>query len=479
VKLIISALIPLILSIGITPVLSSAYVYDSPKQQMATGVALNQISCDSGKVLMVSATGKPGCAFEDHVDDLIKYGWGTVVERDTSKDMMHDDAKYADLVLTNGKVYTVDEERSWQEAFAVKDGKLIKVGTNEDVQSFIGDNTEVIDAKGQLILPGFHDLHMHPSAISNRFASGCSLPQSADSPTTQSFLDAVEKCAKDNPDTEWVIGFGGPTTILDDVIAMDELDKISPDRPLFIQDETGHNGWANSQAFELAGVTKDTPNPQSSEFVKDEQGELHGKIIELTATEMFWKVIPLADIEVRTQFLSSVVESYNSMGFVGISDLKTISGHQALFAEMDRDGSLNAYAKLYHWAVNFAGEDEIWWADDILKDLENYEFKNVDPMGAKIFMDGTLEGYTSATIEPYEGQPDHYGTLTLSQEKLREVVFDFDAKGFQISVHAIGDQAVRNILDVYEELREERGDSMLRHRVTHGFLITPEDRSRF
>jgi len=111
--------------------------------------------------------------------------------------------------------------------------------------------------------------------------------------------------------------------------------------------------------------------------------------------------------------------------------------------------------------------------------LENYEFKNVDPMGAKIFLDGTLEGYTSATIEPYEGRPDHYGTLTLSQEKLREVVFDFDAKGFQISVHAIGDQAVRNILDVYEELREERGDSMLRHRITHGFLITPEDRPRF
>jgi len=385
----------------------------------------------------------------------------------------------ADLVIMNGKIYTVDDNRSWQQAFAVKNGKIIKVGSNGEIQSYIGDSTEVIDAKDKLVLPGFHDLHMHPSVVANRFAAGCGLPQSADAPTTQGFLDAVEKCAKENPDNEWIIGFGGPTTILDDVIAKDELDKISPDRPLFIQDETGHNGWANSQAFELAGVTKDTPDPPSSTFVKDEQGELHGKIIELTATEMFWKVIPLADIEVRKQFLSSVIESYNSMGFIGISDLKTISGHQTLFAEMDGEGSLNAYAKLYHWSVNFAGEDAIWWAADILKDLENYEFKNVDPMGAKIFMDGTFEGYTSATIEPYEVQPDNYGTLTLSQEKLREVVFDFDAKGFQISVHAIGDQAVRNILDVFEELREERGDSMLRHRVTHGFLITPEDRNRF
>jgi len=203
------------------------------------------------------------------------------------------------------------------------------------------------------------------------------------------------------------------------------------------------------------------------------------KIIELTATEMFWKVIPLADIEVRMQFLSSVIESYNSMGFVGISDLKTISGHQALFAEMDKAGSLNAYAKLYHWAVNFAGEDGIWWADDILKDLENYEFKNVDPMGAKIFMDGTFEGDTGATLDPYADDPNNYGVLTLSPEKLREVVFDLDAKGFQISTHAVGDKSVRTILDAYDALREERGDSMNRHRVTHGFLISPEDRSRF
>ena len=99
-KLIIFALIPLILSIGITPVLSSAYVADSPKQQMATGLALNQISCDSGKILMVSVTGKPGCAIEDHVNQLIKYGWGEVVERDTSMEMIHDDTKSDDVEIT-------------------------------------------------------------------------------------------------------------------------------------------------------------------------------------------------------------------------------------------------------------------------------------------------------------------------------------------------------------------------------------------
>jgi len=474
----IFVILALVFFIGIVPIsFADHHVMMSPRQQMENGVAAEDVVCKSGLSLMISPSGDAACVNEDSVKKLENRDWK--LEKEASMEEEHEATETADLVLTNGKIFTVDEERSWQEAFAVKDGKLIKVGTNEDVESLIVDSTEVIDAEGQLILPGFHDLHMHPSVVANRFAGGCGLPQSADSPTIQTFLDAVEKCVKDNPDSEWVVGFGGPTALLDDVHARDELDKISPDRPLFIQDETGHNGWANSQAFELAGITKDTPDPPRSTWVKDDQGELQGKIIELSATEMIWKVVTPANIEQRKQLYSSVVESYNSMGFTGISNLKTIFGHQAIIAELDREGSLNAYAKMYHWSVNFAGEDAIIWADDILADLENYEFKNVDPMGAKIFMDGTFEGFTGALFEPYEGQPDNYGITTLSQEKMREIVFDLDAKGFQISVHAIGDKAVRNILDVFEELREERGDSMLRHRVTHAFLITPEDRNRF
>jgi len=271
-------LIPLILSIGIAPSLlfvdfsqeAEALKAVGPKGAKSYGSKNAGIVCGD-RLCSQSAPTAQASAW-NRVSQT-----PTVIPDDTKIMTLDEMSQTADLVLTNGKVYTVDDQRSWKQAFAVKDGKIIKVGSNEEVESLIGDETEVIDAEGQLVLPGFHDLHMHPSAISNRFAEGCSLPQSSDSPTTRSFLDAVGKCAKDNPDTEWVIGFGGPTTILDDVIAIDELDKISPNRPLFIQDETGHNGWANSQAFELAGVTKDTPDPQSSEFVKDEQGELHGK----------------------------------------------------------------------------------------------------------------------------------------------------------------------------------------------------------
>lgn len=476
-KLLILALIPLILSIGITPAFAAQHEIMSPYHQIKNGVTAEDVICKSGLALMIRQHGVPACVEEDSIQKLAEtHAWGFVAPK---MGKTHDDLESADLVLTNGKVYTVDDERSWQEAFAVKDGKLIKIGTNEDVQSFIGDSTEVIDAKGQLILPGFHDIHAHPGLVANRFAGACPLPQSGDSPSAQELLDAVDKCVKDSADKDWITGLGGPTPIFDDIHARNELDKLSPNKPLFIQDETGHNGWANSKAFELAGISKDTPDPPNSEFVKDEQGELHGKIIELAAIEMMWKVITPTSMDEKKETLSAIFDLYNSMGFVGMSANKVIFGHQAPFAELDKEGVATMHVKLYHWSVNYAGPDEIIWGDDILADLENYEFTNMDPMGAKIFVDGTFEGYTAATLEPYEGKPDEFGILTLSPEDYREIVFDLDAKGFQISSHAIGDKAVRTILDAYEELREERGDSMLRHRVTHGYLVDAEDRDRF
>ena len=443
----------------------------SPLQQIKDGIPSKEVVCKHGLALMIRTSGDAACIKEDSVSKLQDRGW--ILE----KQAVAKTSDKANLVVQNAKIYTVDEQRSWQEALAVKDGKIIKVGTNADVESLIGTHTTLIDAKGQLVLPAFHDLHMHPSVVVNRFATACVLPQSDASPTTQMFLDEVQKCVKENPDDEWIIGFGGPSAILDDVTPISELDKISPDRPLFITDETGHNGWANSLAFEAAQITKDTPNPPNSEFVKDSQGELSGKIIEISATEMIWKVVPPTSMDEKKEALAAIIEFYNSLGFVGLTDLKTIKGQHGVFAAAD--GELNAYLKLYNWSVNYGGADAIVWADDILADLQNYKFNNIDAMGAKIFIDGTFEGYTAATLEPYEEQPDNFGILTLSPEKLREIVFDLDEKGFQISTHAIGDKGVRTILDAYEELKNERGDSMGRHRVTHGYMIDSQDRNRF
>ena len=174
----------------------------------------------------------------------------------------------ADVIYNNGKIYTVNENQPWAEAVAIKDGKFIKVGSNTDVEGLSGKNTKVIDLEGKMILPGLHDVHVHPYESGIAYLK-CKLPGTLDAPTWQDFLDAFEE-AKPRQSEGWFYGEGYTTSAIPNGMYNKEtLDKIFPDQPVLLQDESGHNGWVNSKAIEIVGATKDTELPPGNKFVID------------------------------------------------------------------------------------------------------------------------------------------------------------------------------------------------------------------
>ena len=206
----------------------------------------------------------------------------------------------ADLVIMNGKVITVDKDFSIQQAVAVKDGKIVSVGTNDEVKSFIGSNTQVLDLRGKPILPGINESHMHPAffgatrpplAIDLTFPAVKSIPD---------MVDALQKKVSKTPPGEWIRGFGWDQASLEEckndpsvLPRKGDLDAVSPDHPVAFTDFSCHTLLVNSRALEIAGVTKDTPDPVSGEMERDENGEPTGILKEPMAQALVSEQVPL------------------------------------------------------------------------------------------------------------------------------------------------------------------------------------------
>ncbi|MEO2034268.1 MAG: amidohydrolase family protein [Planctomycetaceae bacterium] len=184
-------------------------------------------------------------------------------------------AEPANFVFTNGKIYTVNEQQPWAEAVAVSGNKIVYVGDNAGSKAFVGDGTESIDLKGRLVLPGFVESHIHIAAGAGT-TSGLIL---STTDSTEQVLEKVHSYAAANPKKKTIFGASYLSFIFDDNGPSKELlDKIVPDRPVFLMDHTLHSVWVNSKAYEVAGITNDTASPSGGEYVKNEKGELSGWI---------------------------------------------------------------------------------------------------------------------------------------------------------------------------------------------------------
>ena len=186
-----------------------------------------------------------------------------------------DDPRQPDLALVNGRVYTVDDEIPQAEAFAVKHGRFIAVGTSDDIRNIVGPGTEVIDAEGMTVTPGFIDTHCHPSGVNELYGVNTNL-------TTVAEIQAVLRAkAADTPPGYWVNGFMfDDTKVADGPLHRTHLDEAVPDHPVNVAHRGGHTNWYNSKAFELAGVTRDTPDPDDGRFDRDADGDLNGMVAE-------------------------------------------------------------------------------------------------------------------------------------------------------------------------------------------------------
>jgi predicted amidohydrolase YtcJ len=380
----------------------------------------------------------------------------------------------ADVVLLNGGIYTVDAQRSWAEAAAVREGVFVAVGSNADIKPLVGPDTRVIDLAGRMALPGFHDAHVHPT-MGGYALLGCDL-EGLDS--AGAIVEKVTACALDM-DEGWLEGhafdlslFGqdGPNKSL--------LDAVSMTRPIILWASDGHNAWANSVALELAGITADTADPPLGVIERDADGSPSGTLRE-TAQELVRAALPKPTLESNAQALRAGIEHLNSCGVTSFIDawvgLEDYQSYQAI----ERAGGLTArVVTSLTYESGFAKHygDEF---DRVLAGRREYASERINHDSVKLFLDGVLEGETAALVEPYVGMHGKRGDLILEPETLNAAVTRFDAMGLQVHMHAIGDRAVRAGLDAIEAARKVNGRSDNRHHISHLQLIHIDDIERF
>jgi predicted amidohydrolase YtcJ len=382
--------------------------------------------------------------------------------------------QHADLVLRNGAVYTVDAARSWASVVAIAKGRIVYVGDDRGAARWIGARTRVVDLRGELVLPGFHDAHTHP-VTSGIELGECTLNDAA---SAEAVLDAVKAYAAANPTKSWIRGGGWQLPLFPGGNPHKSLlDRAVPDRPVFLVAADGHSAWASSRALQLAGITAKTPDPPNGRIERDAAtGEPTGTLRE-SAVELVARLLPAYTARDHVDGLRRALEMAGRLGVTSMyeasaSDEKIL----AAYRDLDRRGALTARVVAAVTANPAGGIAQV----ARMKALRTtYQSAHLRTTAAKIFADGVIEAHTAALVAPYTDTPGEAGRPNFSPEALAELVTALDRDGFQVHVHAIGDGATRMALDAFERARERNGARDSRHQIAHLELVAPEDLPRF
>ena len=384
-------------------------------------------------------------------------------------------SSYADLVFQNGLIYTVDENRSWADAIAIKDGIIIFVGNNSDAKDFIGPDTTTVNLKQRMMLPGMHDVHIHPIS-GGVLSASCDLNGLS---TIAQYRSAISNYANANPDIEWILGGGWAMSVFGagGKPSRKIIDELIPDRPVYLTSTDGHSGWANSVALEMAGLTEDTPDPIDGIIDRDpETGELIGSLQE-GAMNLVERVIPPTTIESKIAGLKYSIKMLNGYGITSIQDAIVRENDLKTYQNLEQNKQLSLRVVASLWWERDQGLEQI---PHLIELRKNYTSELVSPTTVKIMQDGLVENYTAVLVDHYHNVPGPTkGIPMIEPEFLKEVVTALDALGFQLHFHALGDGAARQSLDAVEESVYENGQLGNRHHVSHLQLIHPDDFDRF
>ena len=326
-----------------------------------------------------------------------------------------------------------------------------------------------------MVLPGMHDVHIHPIS-GGVLSASCDLNGLS---TIAQYRSAISNYANANPDVEWILGGGWAMSVFGagGKPSRKIIDELIPDRPVYLRSTDGHSGWANSVALEMAGLTKDTPDPIDGIIDRDpETGELIGSLQE-GAMNLVQRVIPPTTIESKIAGLKYSIKMLNGYGITSIqdaivreNDLKT---YQSL--EQNKQLSLRVVASL--WWERDQGLEQI---PHLIELRKKYSSELVSPRTVKIMQDGLVENYTAVLVDHYHNVPGPTkGIPMIEPEFLKEVVTALDSLGFQLHFHALGDGAARQSLDAVEESVYENGQLGNRHHISHLQLTHPDDFDRF
>lgn len=382
-------------------------------------------------------------------------------------------APSAELILKGGAIYTMDAPRSWAQSIAIADGRIIYTGTDKGAEKFLGSGTKVIDLKGKMVLPGFHDSHEHP-IFGGLELGKCDLHGSE---SLKELFSRIASYASEHKDEKWITGGGwDPPLFQGGYPRKADLDALIPDRPAFLLSSDGHSAWVNSAALKIAGIGSRTKDPEKGRIERNPgNGEPSGTLHE-SAMELVEKFIPEPTHIDRIVALKRALKLANSLG---ITSLQEASADRAIldeYAELDRKGELTARVVASMRVEPKKGEKQI---DELIKMRESYKGARLRATGAKFFVDGVLESHTAALLLPYLDRPGVCGDLLVEPMSLNGLVTRLDREDFQVHIHAIGDRAIRVSLDAFEKALAANGERDNRHHIAHLELIDPADIPRF
>lgn len=390
----------------------------------------------------------------------------------------------ADLVFTNGAIYTVNPNRPWVEAVAVVGGRIAWVGDSKDAKRFVGRKTKVVDLKGGYAQPGMVDIHVHPIMGGVKTLYECVFPFTAKPADVAAALSA---CAAKTPAGQWIRGgqwgsnffeyygreLGSPKAF---------LDKVSTKHPIFLYDDSGHNGWVNTLALQKAGLDAKSPNPEGGTIVKGEDGEPNGVLLE-TAARIYDKVLPSLTDQQFVEAARAASKIALSYGVTSMKDAGAFEPAAKAFSALDREGGLTQNVAVCI-PTPYGARNATLDYDGIEAQSKQYASKHVDTRFVKIFLDGVpTPARTAAMLDPYVADKAHgaqfRGGIHVDPEVLKKDVTELDKRGYTVKMHAAGDWSVRAGLDAIEAARKANGDSGLHHELAHAGFIAPVDIPRF
>ena len=383
----------------------------------------------------------------------------------------------ADAVYKNGNIYTVNERQPHAEAIAVKAGKIIFVGSNKDVKAYEGKGTPVVDLKGATAVPGLTDSHYHLAGVGAR-EMNLNL-EGTDS--LEAFLAKVKERVDAAKPGEWVTGRGWIETFWKPQTFPTrwDLDKISPNNPVYLTRADGHASIVNSAALKAAGIDKDTPNPFGGEFLKDSKtGEPTGMLID-GAQGRVGARIPRGDNDNAEQALLIGIKRSLELGWCEVQIPGNSSAEVALIKKLFGEGKIKL--RIYD-SVSGPGPSaqKLITEGPVIGAFDNH----FTVRGVKAYMDGALGSRGAALLEPYSDAPNTSGFFTTKEEDLLPMFIEALRQGIQVETHAIGDRGNRTILDLYEKAfrtvpPEQRKVREPRWRVEHSQIVSPVDIPRF
>ena len=378
----------------------------------------------------------------------------------------------ADLIITNAKIWTVDKTRPNAEAMAVLGDRIVAVGSAADVDTWHGPQTKVLDAQGKLLLPGFNDAHVH-------FVDGgdhLQAVQLKDAATPQEFARRIGERVKTTPKGEWIVGgdwdeqkWSPPSLPTKELI-----DALTPDTPVWVNRYDGHESLANSVTLRLAGITAKTPDPAGGQIVHDAQGEPTG-VLRDAAQELIGKVMPPMTPAHRLRAIHQAMDHAASLGVTSVQDMNPSYDDVKVYAELEEKGALTV--RIY------AAPLETNWRDQARIGIRHAFGTPMLRMGAvKGYADGSLGSETAYFFDAYTDAPNTHGLLSdemhpvsAMQQRLRGA----DAAGLQLCVHAIGDQGISMILDIFAHIQKANGKRDRRWRIEHSQHMAAKDFARY